>query len=86
MLLFLPKKITEYLGNFVKLTISVFNLDKILNHFILDNLCLLSPQKHSHNHIIFQVIEGWANRNRIIQIIPVDIAVRIHIPRIVTIA
>jgi len=49
----------------------------------LDNLCLLSSQKYSHNHIIIQVIKGWANRILIIQTIIIDIAVRIHIPRIV---
>ena len=48
----------------------------------LDNLCLLSSQNYSHNHNIFQVTEGWANRIRIIHIPIVDITDRIHIPRI----
>lgn len=50
----------------------------------LDNLCLLSSQKHSLNHIIFQVTEGWANRIRIRHVVVVvHVTVRIHIPRIV---
>jgi len=69
----------EYLGNFLKLAISISNSDK----YILDNLCPLSSQKYNLNHTIIQVIVGWANRISIIQIIPIDITVRIHIPRTV---